>query len=187
MASRTARRRDGVSSAGDCSAKGRLRLESSSFSCSVRRVSIRHTSDASCHSLTPSRVFLLHIPPTHPMARRLQVTESDDDDTAPESKGKHAVKQEKRRTRAKIRVQNEEEEEEEQPPPPGVEQDDEQISRGSKRRRINGDGNSVPSRAVSQEAEGEDEEIVGSQAPKVEVKTQPRDTDGSLNPLFTSP
>ncbi|XP_006456895.1 hypothetical protein AGABI2DRAFT_212089, partial [Agaricus bisporus var. bisporus H97] len=115
------------------------------------------------------------------MARRLQVTESDDDDTVPESKGKHAVKQEKRRTRAKIRVQDEEEEEEEQPPPPpGVEQDDEQISRGSKRRRINGDGNSIPSRAVSQEAEGEDEENVGSQAPKVEVKTQPRDTDGYI-------
>lgn len=122
------------------------------------------------------------------MARRLREQASDDGDTAPTQGGKLTVKNEKRRGRAKVAVQDEEEDGSDQQPPDenSAEQDDEQIlSRDAKRRRINGDGDSVPSRAVSQEieGEGEDEQNVGSQIPKVEVKTQPRDTDGSVKPL----
>jgi hypothetical protein len=63
MASRTARRRDGVRSVGDWREKGRPRLVRRSFSCTVRRVSICHTTDASCHSLAKSRVSLPLQPP----------------------------------------------------------------------------------------------------------------------------
>jgi hypothetical protein len=121
------------------------------------------------------------------MARRLQARGSDDEDTPPTQNGKPAAKSEKRRTRARVTVQDEEEDDPGQQPvdEDGGERDNEQVlSRGSKRRRINGDGESVPSRAVSQEAEGEDEQNIGSQIPKVEIKTQPRDTDGSAKPLY---
>lgn len=121
---------------------------------------------------------------------RLAVASSDEEDnpnTTPKVKRENvSVKQKGRKTRTRVRVQEEEqqeeeeEEEEEQEQSVGEEeQGAEGTPRGAKRRRINGDGDSIPSRTVSQDVE-EDEENVGSQVPKHEFKTLPRDDDGCV-------
>ncbi|KXN89001.1 Structural maintenance of chromosomes protein 5 [Leucoagaricus sp. SymC.cos] len=132
------------------------------------------------------------------MARR-PVVASDDEGTvagaAPVKREKAAVKEEGRKTRAKAQEQQQEEQdvegeedvEGEGEDAEGEEDDaDEEHAgtpKGAKRRRLNVDGNSVPSRTVSQEAdEEEDEEGDFSQTPirKSEFKTLPRDTDGYI-------
>lgn len=123
------------------------------------------------------------------MARRLPVASDDEDDTneASVKKEKTTVKKEGRKTRARVQQQEEEEEQQDQDAEGEVdEEEEEHSSKGTKRRRINEDGDSVASRAVSQNTEGGEveEENIGSQIPKHEFKTLPRDVDGYTPTIF---
>ncbi|KAF5364198.1 hypothetical protein D9756_000106 [Leucocoprinus leucothites] len=115
------------------------------------------------------------------MARRLAPTSDE------EANAQEAPQQQQQEEEAQDEAADEEQDAEGE----GDDRDEEEgqhtgTPKGAKRRRINGDGDSVPSRAVSQEddeAEDEDEDEQPSQsqpAQKSEFKTLPRDTDGYI-------
>jgi hypothetical protein len=128
------------------------------------------------------------------MARRAPVA-SDEDGSDAEAvmakKQSTTVKREGRKTRVKVQLEqqpqkNEDEEvsdEDQDAEGEAEEQDEEEgdhtgTPKGAKRRRINVDGDSVPSRPVSQEEE--DAEAPATQLPNAEFKTLPRDADGCV-------